>query len=88
MFAQTVAFVSICCATRRRAAAVVGVPDERLGEEVAAFVAVKPGASLTEAELIGYCKQRVAACKYPRRVEFRGELPKNASGKIVKSMLR
>ena len=69
-------------------AAVVGVPDERLGEEVAAFVAVKPGASLTEAELIGYCRQRVAAYKYPRRVEFRGELPKNASGKIVKSMLR
>jgi long-chain acyl-CoA synthetase len=68
-------------------AAVVGLPDERLGEEVAAFVAVKPGWSPTGEELIAHCKERVAAYKYPRRIEFRDTLPRNASGKIVKSML-
>jgi long-chain acyl-CoA synthetase len=69
-------------------AAVVGVPDERLGEEVAAFVAVKAGRSLTEAELIAHCRERVAAYKYPRHVEFRDGLPKSATGKILKKLLR
>jgi long-chain acyl-CoA synthetase len=68
-------------------AAVVGVPDELLGEEVKAFVVVRPGMSLTEAEVIGYCKERVAAYKYPRHVEFRDELPKGGSGKVLKKEL-
>ncbi len=68
-------------------AAVVGIPDDRLGEEVMAVVTVRPGAALTAAELIEFCKERMAAYKYPRVVEFRPELPKNALGKILKDEL-
>jgi len=68
-------------------AAVVGIPDDRLGEEVMAVVTVRPGAALTAAELIEFCKERMAAYKYPRVVEFRHELPKNALGKILKDEL-
>ncbi len=69
-------------------AAVIGVPDPRMGEEVHAFVAVKPGQSVTAAELTEFVKQRVAAYKYPRSIEFRDSLPKGATGKILKKDLR
>ena len=78
------------CCTRIPAvaeAAVVGIPDERLGEEVMAVVALRPGASLTAPELIAYCKERIAAYKYPRVIEFRAELPKNTLGKVLKDEL-
>jgi long-chain acyl-CoA synthetase len=68
-------------------AAVVGIPDDPLGEEVMAVVTLRPGASLTAPELIAYCKERIAAYKYPRVIEFRDELPKNAMGKIMKDQL-
>ncbi|HUK70172.1 MAG TPA: long-chain fatty acid--CoA ligase [Streptosporangiaceae bacterium] len=68
-------------------AAVVGIPHARLGEEVKAFVALKSGQSVTGPEVIGFCKERLAAYKYPRFVEFRDELPKNATGKISKDQL-
>jgi long-chain acyl-CoA synthetase len=68
--------------------AVIGVPDPRLGEEVHAVVAVKPGHRVTEAELIEFAKERAAAYKYPRTIEFRDNLPKNATGKILKKELR
>lgn len=68
-------------------AAVVGIPDDRLGEEVKAVVTVRPGTTVTAPELIAYCKQRIAAYKYPRVVEFRASLPKNAMGKILKAEL-
>jgi len=68
-------------------AAVVGIPDERLGEEVLAVVVLRPGASLAAEDVIAFCKERVAAYKYPRVVEFRDALPKNALGKILKDQL-
>jgi long-chain acyl-CoA synthetase len=68
-------------------AAVVGIPDERLGEEVMAVVILRLDVSLGAAELIAYCKERMAAYKYPRVIEFRDELPKNALGKILKGEL-
>ncbi len=69
-------------------AAVIGVPHERHGEEVKAFVILKEGAQLTEAELVAWCKENMADYKYPRHIEFRTTLPMTATGKILKSELR
>jgi long-chain acyl-CoA synthetase len=69
--------------------AVVGVPHAELGEDVKAVVFLKPGASATVEELRTYCKDRVAATKYPRIVEIRAEpLPKGPTGKILKRELK
>jgi long-chain acyl-CoA synthetase len=68
--------------------AVVGRPDERLGEEVVAFVVLREGSGLTADGLVAYCRERLAAYKYPREIRFLAELPKGASGKIMKSALR
>jgi long-chain acyl-CoA synthetase len=65
-------------------AAVVGVPDESLGEEVAAIVVPRPGAELHPDELKAWTKERVAAYKYPRHVVLVAELPKSPTGKILK----
>lgn len=69
-------------------AAVVGVPDEYRGETVKAFVSLKSGETVTEAELIAFCKEEMAAYKYPRSIDFVSELPKTASGKILRRELR
>jgi len=69
-------------------AAVIGRPDQRLGEEVVAVVALRPGASATAEEIIAYTRERLAAYKYPREIRFMDELPKGASGKILKTALR
>ena len=71
-----------------REAAVVGIPDEYRGETVKAFVSLKPGESVTDDALIVFCKERMAAYKYPRQVAFVEELPKTASGKILRRELR
>jgi long-chain acyl-CoA synthetase len=68
-------------------AAVVGIPHELLGDDVRAYIELKPGKSATEEELIGFTKERLAAYKYPRSVEFRSQLPKGATGKILKDGL-
>jgi long-chain acyl-CoA synthetase len=65
-------------------AAVVGVPDESLGEEVAAVVVLKQGESLDAQELKAFVKEQVAAYKYPRKIWFADELPKGPTGKILK----
>jgi len=65
-------------------AAVVGIPDEQLGEEVGAAVAVKQGSSVTAEDLSAFVREQVAAYKYPRRVWFVDELPKGPTGKILK----
>ena len=68
-------------------AAVVAVPHEKWGEVPKAFVTLLPGLELTEAELIDYCRERLAHFKCPKHIEF-GELPKTATGKIQKFRLR
>ena len=67
--------------------AVVGLPDERLGEEVTAFVALKVGHVATPEEIVAFVKERVAAYKYPRTVTVLADLPKSATGKILKREL-
>jgi long-chain acyl-CoA synthetase len=68
-------------------AAVVGVPDADLGEEIAAFIALKPAAQISGEEILAYCKQHLAHYKYPRKVEILPELPRGLTGKILKSDL-
>ncbi|MFG2236060.1 long-chain fatty acid--CoA ligase [Streptomyces sp. NPDC048723] len=65
-------------------AAVVGIPDPRLGEEIAAVVVLKPGGRATAEEIRDHVKAQVAAYKYPRVVKFTDVLPKGATGKILK----
>lgn len=67
--------------------AVVGVPDEKMGEEVKAFIVLKEGATAAEDEMIAWTKERIAAYKYPRQVEFIDALPMSATGKILKREL-
>jgi long-chain acyl-CoA synthetase len=69
-------------------AAVIGVPHESHGEEVKAVLALKPGAKVTTEEIIAFCKEKLAAYKYPRIVELRDSLPKTATGKILKRELK
>jgi long-chain acyl-CoA synthetase len=68
--------------------AVVGVPDEARGEEVKAYVAVKPGTAVTEDDLKVYCLDRLAKYKCPKAIEFQPSLPKGPTGKILKRELR
>ena len=68
-------------------AAVVGVPHPSHGEEVKAFVVRSSGSGVTEAELTAWCRQKMAAYKYPRIIEFRDSLPMTATGKILKRQL-
>ena len=68
--------------------AIIGVPDERLGEEVKAFVVTKNNFDIKEEDFIAWCKTQFAANKYPRYVEFRDELPIGGTGKIFKRALR
>jgi acyl-CoA synthetase (AMP-forming)/AMP-acid ligase II len=68
--------------------AVVGMPDPRLGEVGRAFVVPRPGFALSSEEVLAFCRERLANYKVPRRVEFRGELPRNPSGKVLKRVLK
>lgn len=68
-------------------AAVIGVAHAELGEEVVAFATLRPGSTARPEELIGHCKERLAAYKYPRRIVLVDQLPKGATGKVLKSRL-
>ena len=69
-------------------AAVIGVPDEYRGETVKAFVSLRPGANVEPDELIAFCKDRMAAYKYPRQLEIVDALPKTVTGKLLRRELR
>ncbi len=68
--------------------AVIGIPDERWGELVTALVVTTPGSELAEDDVTAWCKQRLAGYKCPKRVEFRDELARTATGKLQKFKLR
>ncbi len=68
--------------------AVIGIPDDEMGEEIKAFVVLNDGMSVSVEELQAYTKERIASYKYPREVEFIKALPMSATGKILKKELR
>jgi len=68
--------------------AVIGVPDERMGEIAMAFIVCKPDTELTEKDLISWCREQMANYKVPRKIRFVDALPLNASGKVLKNELR
>jgi long-chain acyl-CoA synthetase len=68
--------------------AVIGVPDDKMGEEIKACVVLKSGVYVSESDLIAWTKEHIAAYKYPRMIEFLGALPMSATGKILKKELR
>ena len=69
------------------AAATIGVPDQLYGEEVAAFVILKDGSETTEAEIIDFCRERLADYKCPKSVRFVKDIPKGPTGKLLKREL-
>ena len=69
-------------------AAVVGTPDERMGEVGAAFVILKPGQDIPADDLLAWCREHMANYKVPRRLRVIDALPLNASGKVLKTELR
>ena len=69
-------------------AAVVGVPDVEWGQRVGAFVVLRPGQAASAAELVEFCRQRLASFKKAEIVRFIAELPKNPMGKILRRELR
>jgi len=69
-------------------AAVIGVPHERRGETVKAFIVLKEGETAMEEEIISFCRERMAAYRAPRIVEFRTDLPKSILGKVLRRQLR
>lgn len=68
--------------------AVIGVPDEKFGESLLAFVVLQPGGSITTDEVVEFCRDKIAGYKIPRKLEIVDELPRNPSGKILKKILR
>ena len=71
-----------------RQAAVIGIPDERLGEVGMAFVVTRSGDPAVGAEILAWCRDEIANYKVPRAIEVVGELPVNAAGKVEKNALR
>jgi len=68
--------------------AVIGVPNEKYGESLLAFVVLGDGASLSVADMVKFCRDKIAGYKIPRQLEIIAEMPRNPSGKILKKELR
>lgn len=79
---------ALCQHPQVKEAAVIGIPDEYRGETVKAYISLVAGADVTADYLIEFCKSRIAAYKYPRVIEIIDEIPKTASGKILRRDLR
>ncbi|MNV29505.1 Long-chain-fatty-acid--CoA ligase [compost metagenome] len=69
-------------------AAVIGIPCNKWGETVHAVIILKPGASVTEDEMVAHCRELIAGYKVPRSIEFRTSLPMSSVGKVLKNELR
>jgi len=69
-------------------AAAVGVPDRLRGEKIILYVVLKEGESALKEEIMGFCKERLAKYKVPKKVEFRKEIPKTPVGKVLRRVLR
>ncbi|MEJ5357497.1 MAG: long-chain fatty acid--CoA ligase [Desulfobacterales bacterium] len=69
-------------------AAVIGVPDEKSGEAVKAFIQLKPGETATEEEILAFCREKMAGYKRPKFIEFRDSLPMSNVGKVLRRLLR
>jgi long-chain acyl-CoA synthetase len=69
-------------------ASVIGVPHDQHGEEIKAYVVLNAGHQVGEEEVVNWCKEEMAAYKYPRIVEIRESLPMTATGKILKKELK
>jgi long-chain acyl-CoA synthetase len=67
---------------------VAGIKDKYMGESVKAYIVLREGETATEEDMIAFCKERIAAYKVPRKVEFRTELPKTMIGKILRRVLQ
>ncbi len=68
-------------------AAVIGKPHPDLGEDIAAFVTLRPGAAAAAADIVAFCRERMASYKYPRDIRIRSALPKGPTGKVIKAEL-
>jgi len=71
-----------------REAAVIGIPDAYRGESVKAVISLKPGAALAESDIIAHCRDRLAAYKVPRVIDILDDLPKTATGKVSRALLK
>jgi fatty-acyl-CoA synthase len=68
--------------------AVIGIPDEKWGERLKAFVVAEPGQTISEESILEFCKERISSMKTPKDYAFIDQLPRNASGKVLKTDLR
>jgi len=77
----------ICLYPKVEDAAVIGIPNEYRGEEIKAFVVIKAGETLDEAQLLEYLTEKLASFKLPRAIEFVDAIPKNVMGKLLRRLL-
>jgi fatty-acyl-CoA synthase len=71
-----------------RAAQIVGIPDRKYGEELCAWIKLKPGATVTADEIVAFCKGEIAHFKIPRHIKFVDSFPMTVTGKIQKFIIR